>query len=158
MCLAYVTARGPGEPKNLKREPCRSILALKKMEKHAAEEFARSEGKKLQIRDRKAYKRSESGCKTSRDLRRDILRRGFCIADADGYWNCGTMSYESENCEGLHFLGEKLTTSGSSLKHPKFGKCCSNGQINPHFTLTTHFTHCSHSFVTKNGNHAHLIH
>lgn len=47
------------------------------------------------------------------------------------------MSYSYSHCGALHWLAERSLTWDSTLKHPKFHKCCNNEDIAPHNHLSS---------------------
>ncbi len=77
------------------------------------------------------------------------LRRVHYSVGGDGYWNCGGMIFACDFCSALHFLGEKI--SSSSLKNPKFGNFCANGQVTPHFLLPSFCSECKSLYRKEAG-------
>ena len=72
--------------------------------------------------------------------------------DEDGYLHLGAMTHVCAHCGALHWLFERSKTAGSSLKFPKFHKCCFNGQIVPQNLHSSVCLQCSTHFRDQNGN------
>lgn len=83
--------------------------------------------------------------------RRKRARNGAYEVRDDGYWDCGEMKFKCKLCSALHYLGERKVTAGSTLKDPKFSLCCANGQLTPHFELSSGCPHCKQPFRTKDN-------
>ena len=77
--------------------------------------------------------------------------KGSCEVLEDGYWNFGSMSHSCEYCGALHWLGERAVTAGSTMKSPKFHKCCGNVEFVSHNLLPVVCNNCNNVFVNDEG-------
>ena len=62
------------------------------------------------------------------------------------------MKHVCSPCAVLHWLCERSVTSGSSLKSPRFHRCCANGQIVPRNLLSSECSQCSTPFRNQQGS------
>ena len=80
------------------------------------------------------------------------IRKKDVRVQEDGYLNLGDMSHVCSHCGALHWLCERSITCGSSLKSPRFHRCCANGQITPHTLRSSVCLQCSTHFRDQDGN------
>ena len=107
---------------------------------------------RAKIRRKEKKQQDPTNMEDTDRVRKKKFRAGIFSVDSNtGYWNCGAMNQKCNHCDALHFLGEKTSTSGSTLKNPKFALCCSNGQVTPHFLLQSSCSNCNEPFTSALG-------
>ena len=61
------------------------------------------------------------------------------------------MSHSCRFRSELHFLVESLIGNTSAPSKARFGTCCSNSQLTPHFVLHSNWPDCGRGFDTETG-------